>query len=289
LPDGSARGGRSRADDDWSQLGFKNRGQQRKAEVHARNAERKAWRDSSRTLGGYFTGGDQYRDYGSRIYVRQFDPLRDNILRSVVVSVLASDSGYFYSPSYVGGYYDSGYDRGYYDYYDAYSVYSDYYYPEGSYYNFYSPYYVDSYAYTPVYYYGEPYYADYYADDLGLPYLAPSSSIGGFVGNLFGELVAFGYNQGYQDALYARSQGYNTRYYDDPYDPYVYVEQEEIVFEDVGYNPYSCFGLNRRYVSEGYELGYRDALYGETEYDPYDDGTNVDLVSVLISTVISLS
>jgi hypothetical protein len=120
-----------------------------------------------------------------------------------------------------------------------------------------------------------------------LPYLSVSTSFGGFVGGFFSELVAYGYNQGYQDALYARTHGYNTRYYADPYDPYVYVE-EEVVFEDVGYNPYSCFGLNRRYVSEGYALGYRDALHGGVEYDPYDNGTNVDLVSVLISTVVTL-
>jgi hypothetical protein len=292
--DRSIRGGSSDYQTS-SQYGYKNYGQQRKAEVHARNAERKAWKDSSPSLGGYFTGGNQYREYGSRIYVRDAEPWRDNILRSVVVSVLANDGGYSYSPWYTNDYYGSNYDPGYDNYYEAYpvysnsySVYSDYYYPEGSYYNFYSPYYVNDYAYTPVYYSGEPYYADYYANDVGLPYLSTSSSLAGFVGNLFGELVAYGYNQGYRDAMYARSRGYNTRYYDDPYDPYVYVE-EEVVFEDVGYNPYSCFGLNRRYVSEGYELGYRDAIYGETEYDPYDDGSNVDLVSVMISAISSLS
>ena len=279
----------------WNGSWYKNRGQQRSAEVHARNADRKARRDGSRSIGGYFTGGDQFRDWGSRIYVRNSDPWRDNILRSVIVNVLSSDGGYYYSPSYANGYYDPyydqgyyDYDQGYYDYYDAYSAYSDYYYPEGSYYNFYSPLYIEQHAYTPVYYDGGPYYVDYYSEDLGLPYLAPSSSIGGFVENLFGELIAYGYNQGYQDALYARSHGLNTSYYNDPYDPYVYVE-EEVVFEDVGYNPYSCFGLNRRYMSEGYELGYRDAIYGETEYDPYDDGSNVDLVSVIISTVMSFS
>jgi hypothetical protein len=109
------------------------------------------------------------------------------------------------------------------------------------------------------------------------------------VGRLFSELLAYGYNQGYQDALYARTNGYNTRYYADPYDPYVYVE-EEVVFEDVGYNPYSCFGENRRYVSQGYELGYRDALYGRNQYDPYYyQTTDVDLISALISAVISIA
>ena len=291
--DGSVGGGRAVGGQTWDN-GYKNYGQQRKAEVHARNAERKAWQNSSRTLGGYFTGGDQYRDFGSRIYVRDADPWRDNILRSVVVSVLAND-GYSYSPWNTNGYYDPYHEPRYANYYeaypvysDAYSVYSEYYYPEGSYYNFYSPYYVNDYVYTPVYYGGEPYYGDYFANDLGLPYLSTSSSVGGFVGELFGDLVAYGYNQGYRDAMYARSRGYNTRYYDDPYDPYVYVE-EDVVFEDVGYNPYSCFGLNRRYVSEGYELGYRDAIYGETEYDPYDDGSNIDLVSVMISAISSLS
>ena len=161
------------------------------------------------------------------------------------------------------------------------------------YFNFYDPYvpYVtysaNDYGYTS---YGTPYYADYYADNVGLPYLATSSSVGGFVGRMFSELMAYGYNQGYRDALYARSNGYNTRYFDDPYDPYVYTP-ETVVYQDIGYNPYSSFGENRRYLSEGYELGYRDALYSRNQYDPYNNygANNVDLVSALISAVISIA
>ena len=114
------------------------------------------------------------------------------------------------------------------------------------------------------------------------------SGRGGFLGRLFTELIAYGYNQGYSDALYARSAGYQTRYISDPYDPYVYVDEYQ-GFEDVGYDPYSCIGENRRYLSEGYELGYRDALYGQTDYDPYYENGNVDLISALITTALSVS
>jgi hypothetical protein len=113
--------------------------------------------------------------------------------------------------------------------------------------------------------------------------------MGGFLGRLFSELIAFGYNQGFRDAQYLRSNGYSrVRYYQDPYDPYVYTSQD-VVFQDIGYDPYSCFSENRRYLSEGYELGYRDALYGRTEYDPYAYGGNLDLVSALIGSSLSLS
>ena len=271
--------------------GYKNYGQQRSAEVHARNAERKAWKSGARSIGGYFTGDDQYW-FRTRVIERDRDSWRDNILRSVIGSVIASNFGgnYYDYPQYSNSYYSTPY-YGTYGYNNDYPHYYSSYGPT-QYYDFYSPYYADTsygYGYSPSsYYVNEPYYANYYANDIGLPNLSTSSSFGGFVGRMFSELIALGYNQGYQDAVYARSQGHNTRYYDDPYDPYVYT-QNVTVFEDVGYNPYSCFGQNRRYVSEGYELGYRDALYGNNAYDPYDDGTNVDLVSVLISTVALLS
>ncbi|MEO7539979.1 MAG: hypothetical protein ABIV21_08115 [Pyrinomonadaceae bacterium] len=269
-----------------------NYGYQRSTEVHQRNAERKAARNNARLLNSY--GYDSY-GYQRPIRVEPYrsDSLRDNILRNVIVSTVANTaSGYYYTPQdaytysnatpYYGNYGNSGYNWDY-PQYTSYGA--------PLYYNFYTPYepYVtyapDDYGYNS---YSTPYYSDYYADNVGLPSLAGSSSIGGFVGRMFSELLAYGYNQGYQDAQYARTNGYNTRYYTDPYDPYVYVE-EEASFRDVGYNPYSCFGENRRYVSQGYELGYRDALYGGNKYDPDEyQSTNVDLISALISAVISV-
>jgi hypothetical protein len=185
----------------------------------------------------------------------------------------------YYSDSYSVPYYPPVYSSGYYPVYQQYPAYTE----TVTYYDFYEP----EYSYTS-YGYSEPYYADYediglpsyYADGLGLPLLSDSST-GGIIGRLFSELIAFGYNEGYQDALYARASGQRNRfYYEDPYDPYILVDEE--VVQDIGYNPYSCIAEDRRYVSQGYELGYRDALYGTTDYDPYYDGGNIDLVSALI-------
>jgi hypothetical protein len=280
-----------------------NYGYQRSTEVHLRNDERKALREQSRIAASY----DRLNYRPSRVDVRRTDAWRDNILRSVVASAINTGVSYYsspnygydysysqpyYPPSYNSGYYPASYSSGYYPDYQYYPVYQ---YPAYTgtvtYYNFYDPY---DYSYSS-YGYSDPnytdYYADniglpgYYADDIGLPYLSGSSSLGGFVSRLFSELMAVGYNQGYQDALYTRTHSRRTSYlYEDPYDPYVLVQEN--VVEDVGYNPYSCIAANRRYVSEGYELGYRDALYGTTDYDPYYEGGNIDLVSALISATL---
>ena len=126
----------------------------------------------------------------------------------------------------------------------------------------------------------------YEAVNIGLPELSVSSSYGGFVSDFYGDLIAYGYDQGYKDALYARSNGYRTTRVAGPYDPYVYVE-DDVVFEDIGYDPYSCFGERRRYLNEGYELGYRDAVYGSDPVDLDVENTNIDLVSILVGAVFS--
>ena len=269
-----------------------NYGYQRSTEAHLRNAERKAFKDEGRIAGSYYRG--YYRP--TRVDVRRFDAWHDNILRSVVSSAFTVNTGNYYSPYYADNYayttqyYPQGYNSGYYPAYQQYQVYQGYpaYAGTVTYYNFYDPY---DYSYSS-YGYSAPNYSDYYvddiglpnyyADDIGLPYISASSSFGGFVSRFFGEMVAFGYNQGYQDALYARSHARRTRYYyEDPYDPYVLVRED--VVDDVGYNPYSCIAEDRRYVSQGYELGYRDALYGTADYDPYYNGGDIDLVSAMIS------
>jgi hypothetical protein len=40
-------------------------------------------------------------------------------------------------------------------------------------------------------------------------------------------------------------------------------------------------------LSEGYELGYQDALHDRAEYDPEEDG-EVDLVSLLIGSILQI-
>jgi len=281
-----------------------NRGYERSTEVHLRNAERKALKEQARLQGRYFD--DRY-DRVVRVYQPRRDDRRDNILRSVVYSVIANNypgsysscsaepryrydtygypayNGYNYNgyPAY-SGYDYNGYSPSYYGGYPANGGYST-----TTYYDFYDPYgsYYDPYDYSySSYDQGYPGYSSYGS---GLPFLSGSGT-GGFLGRLLTELIAYGYNQGYGEALRARSAGYQTRYFSDPYDPYVYVDESQ-GFQDIGYDPYSCVGENRRYLSEGYELGYRDALNGQTDYDPYYDNGNVDLVSALISTALSIS
>lgn len=211
---------------------------------------------------------------------------------------------YSYDPYYYGAPYNTSYFSvnfgvypeysGYYNDYDAYSYNPDPYYPvdyepydpsyydpyddDGPYVSNYDPYYGYptplSYDYEPFAYYTEAGYPDPFIDD------GDYCSLGGghfenALPGTFTQLLASGYDQGYSDGLYARRKNYGDRYY---YDPYVY--------EDSGYDPYSySLGENRRCLSEGYQLGYRDALYGSDQYEPLEDG-NVDLVSLLMGNVL---
>ena len=53
------------------------------------------------------------------------------------------------------------------------------------------------------------------------------------------------------------------------------------------YDPYSSsLGDCRRYLSEGYELGYEDGLRGQDEFDIAGNG-DVDLVSLLVGSALS--
>jgi len=283
-----------------------NYGYDRSTEVHLRNAERKALKEQEKAFrqrenAVWAYNRNNYYYPPARVDVRRTDGWRDNVLRTVVANVLTANTtgSYYYLPQYTPAYsytpsydyYPQSYDYG--NYYGSSYVPYQYYDPYQSgntvtYYNFYDPYgysysgnspYLDSYSYAP----------EYLGADIGLPVIGDTSSIGGFVSRLFSELLAFGYNQGYRDALYTRSQNQRVRYFNDPYDPYVYVPDNTVeVYEDVGYDPYSCLGENRRYLSEGYELGYRDALYGTTDYDPYYNDGNVDLISALIGSSLSL-
>ena len=98
---------------------------------------------------------------------------------------------------------------------------------------------------------------------------------------LSSNLVAYGYDQGYRDAQYARSID-TVVTYNDPYDPYVYT-----TYGDVGYDPYSSFGENRHCLSVGYEAGYRDAMR-QMEPVIYYQNDSVDMVSAMITAVITI-
>jgi len=182
----------------------------------------------------------------------------------------AGNNDYYYSqyqPVYYGApYYSANYNGNYYNGYPQYQSYA-----AVPYYVNYQPY---GYVYDPQYN-DDPYYSDNYYYDQQPSYYTTSNSGGGFMQQLFSKLLALGYDQGYNEGLNARRAGYGDRYYSDPY-----------AYGDTNYASYSnSLGENRRCLSDGYELGYNDALYNQRGSDPYQDNRNVDLVSLLIGSV----
>jgi len=100
---------------------------------------------------------------------------------------------------------------------------------------------------------------------------------GGFLTQILGQVVAQGYLQGLLEGQAAKRYGYADESYYDPY-----VSEEGI------YDPFSTsIGENRRLMSEGYDLGYEDALAGREQFDPREVGS-VDLVSLLLGNVFRL-
>lgn len=256
-----------------------NYGYDRSREVHARNAERKAWKNEQKALSRddrrFDRDFDDHRDnrQNQRVYQNR-DGWRDNFLRRVIVNVQSPSPVYYdnyypqYQPTYYGNYQPDYYGGNYYDPYPRYPTFrsASYYDPNSNLGGYYAPQYA-----------GDPYYTDNYYDNFDVGGLTNSSSIGNFVKQLFGQLLAVGYDQGFNDGLAARSSGRGNRYFDDPY-----------VYQNDIYDPYSAsLGDNRRCLSEGYELGYADALDGQSQYDGYQYG-DVDLVSVLIGNTLQM-
>ena len=290
----------------------RNYGQQRRAEVHQRNAERRAWRNrgslaysspnrfwrestyaptfrprtfyesylyerpyrSANFYQEYDTGystkiyGDDSFDVGysepNYVYEEYDRPGTADIFRSVIFAVLGGGMG----SSNDDAYYNSAYSQD--PYWSTMPSYVSYnrggHYPAGY-----------SYATDPYYY--DPYFYDdpHYAEVLPIQYFASDQPGGGLFRQLFTHLLAIGYDQGFQDGIAAREIEERKRVF---YDPYAY--------ENAAYDPYSVsLGDNRRCLSQGYELGYEDALNNINEYDQFPDG-GVGLVSVLIGTVSQL-
>ena len=103
------------------------------------------------------------------------------------------------------------------------------------------------------------------------------SGAGGYVAQILSQVLAQGYLQGLLAGRTARQSGSGNRYYNDPY-----------VSADGVYDPYSyTIGENRRVLSEGFGLGFEDALGGRNQYDQPSAG-NVDLVSLLLNNVFRL-
>jgi hypothetical protein len=219
---------------------------------------------------GYYPNPGYVYDNGG-YYGYQRSSWVEPLIRSVIATFFSSGIG--------GGYYDDyAYGDPYYG--DNYGYAPQYGYYQPSYYTF---------GYAPSYTYYEP--AAYYGYDQyaynGLPYDAFQGALpyndvlsiysGGLAGELIQRALGTGYYQGLLEGQLARQRGWGDRYYSDPY-----------LYEQAIYDPYSTsIGDCRRYFSEGYEMGYEDALRGRDEFD-LADGGDVDLVSLLLGNVLSL-
>lgn len=222
------------------------------------------------SAGGYYSNQPYYSD-AQRVSVK-------DILRNLVFSVLGANAGLG------GGLFDNGYSNGYYPAasYAPYPSYSPY--STSRYTPRYAPvaaYAAPSYAYDPGY--GSGYYGNAY-DTAGIPFdqVLEINAGDGFTRQVFSELVAVGYEQGFNDGLAARARRSRNAFYDDPY---VYDSYDEAI-----YDPYSVsLGENRRCLSQGYDLGYEDALNNNRSAAGLLGDGNVDLVSVLLSSISSFS
>jgi len=322
--------------------GFVPPGQIRSAEVHERNAIRKAEREQQRMFGGYQQYSQPYyaptfqyqysppyydqsygyvQQYNQPYYVAPYYPSYQYYVQQYVDPYVYTGGGYLaYSPIYMPNTYI-------YEPYTAYALYPDYYsyYPE-PYYGYgggfdwkstlvrtliglvlgndqndyygqqpYDPYY----GYAPAVYsdYGYQPYGDYYQSSYSeTTYVQPvfdysgyqeplvnliplndliAPSYGGYASDTLREVLAQGYEQGYQAGWYARDNALRTSFLDSSYR-----------VDDDYYDPYAySIGENRRCFSEGYTIGYQDALNGREDYiNNY--GGNTDLVSLLLSNVI---
>lgn len=102
---------------------------------------------------------------------------------------------------------------------------------------------------------------------------------GGFATDMIRQSLGMGYDEGYYAGQYARTNGTADDYYQDPYS-----------YPNGSYDAASIsLAERRRILSEGYELGYQDALSGrnQNDYDPQTDG-DTDLVSLLLNSVLRM-
>lgn len=249
----------------------------------------------------YETYRPDYRQYQSYQpnYQSNYNPYDYSQLYSPYSGYGYGNNGQYYNSgsgwkeqlirSVLASFFSNGTDGGYYDDYNSYyqpNYGSNYgYAPQ---YGSYQPTY-NTFGYPPTYTYYEPatYYGyNQYADN-GIPYDAFSGSLpyndvvdiysGGLAGELIQRALGTGYQQGLLEGQQARRRGWGDRYFSDPY-----------VYEQAIYDPYSTsIGDSRRYFSEGYEMGYQDALRGRDEFGVARGG-DIDLVSLLLGSVLSL-
>lgn len=250
--------------------------------------------------------GDDYSDYDrySRYTVytpeyRSIDYVYDD---AALYSPYAYNDDYYYENSedgldwksllfrsVIGAFFSNGDNAGYLDpspeYASGYDDGSNGYIPE---YTSQAPYY--TFGNAPAYSYYEP--AAYYGyqqfrygqvpyDHVAYSSLPYNDMVDIYSGGVAGELIqralVTGYQQGLLEGEQARERGWGDDHYNDPY-----------LYEQALYDPYSSsMGNCRRYMSEGYEMGYRDALAGRGDYALEESG-DIDLVSMLIGSTLSL-
>lgn len=103
------------------------------------------------------------------------------------------------------------------------------------------------------------------------------NDLGGYMSDGLSQMLAQGYLQGLTAGDTARRYNYGDRYYNDPY------VTNSGIYDQCS----STIGENRRLLSEGYALGYEDALNGRGGYNS-GSGGGLDLVNVLLSDVFNL-
>ena len=202
---------------------------------------------------GIYYGNDYYGD--DRYY--DDDPYygrsgwKEGLLRSILSVVFGSGGGNdqsYAQPGYANNYYEPYYSQP-----SNTTVYSapDYYQGYPTNYN--------QTAYQTVGY-GSPYIASGYSDS--------------YSQDLIQRAAATGYCRGYADAQNAQRYGLA-----DQGDPYGY--------NDSGFGNYAVsFTEQQRLLSQGYELGYRDAMEERDQYGVGQNGGTLDLVSVLLENVL---
>lgn len=258
---------------------FPNWGQQVRQDRHWRNEQRKAWKQQRKAERRYERGQrkryrDSYYNYYNYNNTPQYnydyyEPDRSSVKQQLIRNLLGS----FLGGGQLGGFEQLIPNRGY-NYVEPRNVYRP------------------SYVYNPQYELAQPQYydADYgYDNGLGsgvggllgaLPVAELIQQFAGdneFVSAIAGNLLTQGYDQGYYAGQYARDIGYRNAVYNDPY-------------ADTNGNCYlssSSIGDNRALLSQGYELGYRDAMQGSNNYANQFGGIEGDLVSTLLSNAIS--
>jgi hypothetical protein len=247
-----------------------------------------------------------YQYYGSPVYIEPYQYYGGGYLVNSPLYIpntflYEPYTAYTYYPDYLGysdpyyGYDDGGFDwkstlvrtligfvlgnenNDYYglEPYDPYYGYAPAVY-NGGYNQYGGGYYSTSYTETV---YAQPYY-DYSGYQAPLVNYLPvqdlfGPSYGGYASDTLREVLAQGYEQGYQAGWYARENQLRNDYLTENY-----------VINDDYIDPYSySIGENRRCFTEGYNIGYQDAMNGRQEYISQHAG-NTDLVSLLLSNVI---